>query len=424
MRNSSIAVVTPNRQKPAEAISHVASSPWLSDSKPDLRRLTVLVRSKPPADLAAKFLDIAQHNQRMQAFFRAAAEGGFGSGFVVVRRMQEPSGAFRHFIVTNRHVVELANSVTVAFQGESQEYELPVVYVDPSYDLALLSLDVESLDAALVTRLAPLGFDFEATPATDQQPVVASGYPAIGQEPSYQVSRGYVSNERFEIAEGGRALRYVQHTAPIDPGSSGGPLTTESGKLLGINTMKVRRRENVGLAVPAPVVERAIENAIRSESERQKPGDREAASGACRALLVALGSGDAGLEDVERAIGAPMLVRDGFSSLDALPSKDGTDWLERFLESPTQVFLTAVAMRLIDERPKPDARMECKFVEPEPTDGAFAFDVPTRRGQRRWTFAWEQRRFKLVRASLDSTARNERSFGITASQRAVNGHRD
>ena len=93
------------------------------------------------------------------------------------------------------------------------------------------------------------GFALAATPAKDQQTVVATGFPGIIGKPSYQTTKGYVSNESFLLDDGTRPLMYVQHTAPIDPGSSGGPLTDESGKVLGVNTLKITGREAVGLAV-------------------------------------------------------------------------------------------------------------------------------------------------------------------------------
>jgi serine protease Do len=47
---------------------------------------------------------------------------------------------------------------------------------------------------------------------------------------------------------------FVQHTAPIDPGSSGGPLTNESGALVGVNVMLIRQRASMFFAVPSSAV--------------------------------------------------------------------------------------------------------------------------------------------------------------------------
>src|SRR5690606_28710859 len=129
-------------------------------------------------------------------------------------------------------------------------------------------------------------------PARDQQVVIATGFPGMIGRPSYQTTRGYVSNESFRLEEdASRPLTYVQHTAPIDPGSSGGPLTDEGGHVLGVNTMKVTNREAVGLAVPASAIlatiRRADDLAVRSSSVERR---REAARLACLSFVAELAS--------------------------------------------------------------------------------------------------------------------------------------
>jgi S1-C subfamily serine protease len=373
---------------------------WIATKEPDLRKLTVLISVKPPKELVAKYAELADHDQRMKPFFQAAATGGFGSGFVLVRREASGSGktgAVRRFIVTNWHVVQLAPTVAVSFNGSKSTIDVPVVYVDPAYDLAVLSLDRVSADVSAAASIPEEGFDFATAPAKDQEPVVASGYPPIADAPSYQVTRGYVSNERFEITEGGHAQQYIQHTAPIDPGSSGGPLTTPEGKVLGVNTMKVRRRENVGLAVPAAAVVEAIHQAASSPEGDAMPRSAADARAACEGLLAGLARGKDDLGTVERALGGSLVAREGFPSLDELPRGD-VAWVEAFLEEPVQVLLHAIALRLLGETaPAPST---CEPSADDATSDSHSFKVHTRHGERTWIFGWEQHRWKLVQASF------------------------
>jgi hypothetical protein len=65
-----------------------------------------------------------------------------------------------------------------------------------------------------------------------------------------KLSAGTISNAHLRIGSGPYAT-YLQHTAPIDPGNSGGPLLDAAGALLGINTLKITGRDGVGLAIPS-----------------------------------------------------------------------------------------------------------------------------------------------------------------------------
>jgi len=368
----------------------------------DLRKLTVLVLVKPPSELRATYEALGRAHKKLEPLFVGAAEGGFGSGSLVAGSTKI-GGRARPFVVTNRHVVSLSSGVSLVFDGVKQPADGEVVFVDPAYDLAVVAFE-PGLNGAPDTSSAV--FTLELAPAKDMQTVVASGYPGIGSEPSYQVTRGTVSNERFETTEDGSRQRYVQHTAPIDPGSSGGPLTTESGRLLGVNTLKIRRRENVGLAIPASVVKAALEDASKLV-DRGPPHATNGAKDACEALAAALERGEEGLASVERSIGTRLVAREGLASLDMLPG-DGAGWGEAFVENPTAVLLRAVAERLAlsgRSRSGADTRPAEGRCTPAPSSKTSAegssFQVALPAGERRWTFGLEQRRFKLVDAALE-----------------------
>jgi serine protease Do len=352
------------------------------------------VHAKPPRALAAKYQELAARYKELDRFFHALADGGFGSGFVVVRPKTGTAGASRTFVVTNLHVLGLATEASVSFEGSPQTLAASLLDADPTYDLAILGFDSPGLTV-------PGGLELDLSAARDQQPVVASGYPGIDGEPSYQVTRGYVSNERFRLSDGGRDQIYVQHTAPIDPGSSGGPLTTEDGKLLGVNTLKIRRRENVGLAIPSPVVAAALDRALKQSADSTSPAI-ESSRAACEELAASLARGEDGLASAERAIGAEMVARDGFASLEKLPH-DEQDWSLRFAEDPTGVFVYAIALRLIGSAKASNAKapeQSCTPLDAAAGRTTASFRVKLGAGERTWKFEWEQLRWKLVEGSL------------------------
>lgn len=383
----------PAAQNALAGVGVGAGDEWITSGKPDLRKLTVVVEVRPPRELVAQYEALAARYPKFESFFLAAAEGGFGSGFVVVHRT--PSGP-RPFIVTNQHVVDLSDEAIITVDGASDELRARVVFVDPTYDLAILA----PFPAAKGERDPwpfQSGFTFDSNPAKDQQTVIASGYPGIEGEPSYQVTRGYVSNERFEFNEAGKKILYVQHTAPIDLGSSGGPLTSTEGKILGVNTLKISHRDNVAFAVPAKLVVEAI---AKAESIDAAPAaKRPPADQACADLLRHVSAGDEQIAVVERAISSSMVARDGFPSMVTLED-DRDDLLESFSEDPTAALLRAVVLRLIDDvgGSKDRGTPTCSALPGPKAPLEPTFAVHTAHGERAWAFRWEQGRWKLDRA--------------------------
>ncbi len=166
-------------------------------------------------------------------------EGTFGSGVVI-----EQGG--RKYVLTNLHVVGYAEKATVVFQlhEKTVRYEHCVVTGTASTDLAAIALPAECEMIALPVYGGAIDEDLS---------IVAAGFPGLGDKPSWQLTRGFISNARVDVRENERASRIIQHTASIDPGSSGGPLLFKNAEgkyeILGINTWKAFYREGVGLAI-------------------------------------------------------------------------------------------------------------------------------------------------------------------------------
>lgn len=316
-------------QKPAPA-----DSVWLIADPPDLRGVTVVVHVVPPPDIAAAYADLGARHRDLRPLMEAHNEGGFGSGFVVVARGQTGPVPY---VLTNQHVVGLATEVALSKEGSTARVPAAVVYVDPVYDLAILRPATEGLD----TWAIEAGLGFAAKSPHDQDAVVATGFPGIQGAPSYQVTRGHVSNERVLIDVDGEQLSHIQHTAPIDPGSSGGPLLSVDGQVLGINTLKLRWREGVGLAVPAAIIEQALDRVRVGGSVVTDPS---AARALCERLLHEAPGHD-GSDHMERLLGAELVAKEGARSLWLLPEGD-TDWPARFVEDPARVMATAIGFRL------------------------------------------------------------------------------
>lgn len=134
-------------------------------------------------------------------------------------------------ILTNNHVVEGAQSLTVTFSDGTMA-EAEVVATDPMMDLAVIK-------AQDVSGLTPARLGDSGELAVGEQ-VVAIGSP-LGLEGT--VTTGIVSSVQRPVAAGGQGqggsqsfIDAVQTDAPINPGNSGGPLVNMAGEVVGINT--------------------------------------------------------------------------------------------------------------------------------------------------------------------------------------------
>ncbi|MFP8879383.1 MAG: Do family serine endopeptidase [Myxococcota bacterium] len=151
-----------------------------------------------------------------------------GSGFVI-----SPDG----YIVTNNHVIEDVEKITVQFE-DGTKLPAEVIGRDPKTDVALIKVDVEEKLFAL-----PLGESASVRPG---EWVVAIGNP-FGLE--HTVTAGIVSAKHRVIGQGSYD-DFIQTDAAINPGNSGGPLINLAGEVIGINTAINPRANTIGFAVP------------------------------------------------------------------------------------------------------------------------------------------------------------------------------
>jgi len=156
---------------------------------------------------------------------------GAGSGVVIA-----PDG----YLLTNHHVVQGAAHLSVTFT-DGAAVAAEVVGSDAPTDLAVLRAHSSGLPYAALGDSARLRAG---------QLVIAMGNP-LGFESS--VSTGVVSAlGRSLRSQTGRLIEnIIQHTAPLNPGNSGGPLLDSRGVVMGINTAIIARAQGIGFAIPA-----------------------------------------------------------------------------------------------------------------------------------------------------------------------------
>jgi putative serine protease PepD len=172
-----------------------------------------------------------------------------GSGFVI-----DSDG----HIVTNDHVVENADSVSVRFWN-GNTYDASVVGTDPSTDLAVIKVDAPSS----VLHPVSLG-DSSSVQVGD--PVVAIGSP-FGLEET--VTSGIVSalHRQIEALNQFTINDTIQTDAAINHGNSGGPLFNAAGKVIGVNSQiagQTGANVGIGFAIPSDTVRSIADTLIAS----------------------------------------------------------------------------------------------------------------------------------------------------------------
>ncbi|HEX2844848.1 MAG TPA: S1C family serine protease [Candidatus Limnocylindria bacterium] len=146
-------------------------------------------------------------------------------------------------ILTNAHNLH-GDEVTVTF-ADGRSAEAKPIGVDVDGDLAVLEATTEG------APILPAGTDAPGVGT----PVVALGNPN-GHGP--RVTFGFVSGtgRSFRGPRGRRVADAVEHTAPLMPGSSGGPIVGLDGRLLGINTNRLGHGFYLAIAADASLADR------------------------------------------------------------------------------------------------------------------------------------------------------------------------
>ncbi|MEM6366179.1 MAG: trypsin-like peptidase domain-containing protein, partial [Planctomycetota bacterium] len=189
-----------------------------------------------------------------------------GSGFCV-----DTTG----LIATNFHVMEGAKSATVINAAGASATVKGFVHADPKRDLCIISIDSSSLPCLPVKFVAsrpkkgesvaafgaPQGLSFSATDgvvsATRSGDELGKLFDSIYGEGSF-AELGYSTDTDME---------WVQTSASISPGNSGGPLVNFYGEVIGVNTMHYTQGQNLNFAVASSTLERAIAKRTVSPSQ-------------------------------------------------------------------------------------------------------------------------------------------------------------
>lgn len=153
------------------------------------------------------------------------------------------------YIVTNNHVVDGADELTVTLNENSKEYSARVIGADKTTDLALIKIDAKNLPAIVIANSDDVKVG---------EWVLAVGNP-LGLNNT--VTAGIVSAKARSMGQGVSSM--IQTDAAINQGNSGGALVNTHGELIGINAMiysQTGSNIGYGFAIPTAIMNKAVED--------------------------------------------------------------------------------------------------------------------------------------------------------------------
>lgn len=209
--------------------------------------------------------------QQVQSFFGGTFEQeskSAGSGIIISQTDEEL------LIVTNYHVIENCETLTVTFDDETS-VEANVKGTDADHDLAVIAVSLDNIsdDTMNAISIATLG---DSTKLKVGEPAIAIGN-ALGYGQSVTV--GVISALNRETTTTNQStgetddsgIKLIQTDAAINPGNSGGALLNANGEVIGINSAKLASTEveGMGYAIPISDVSDIIDNLMNQKTKKK-----------------------------------------------------------------------------------------------------------------------------------------------------------
>jgi serine protease Do len=159
------------------------------------------------------------------------------------------------YIVTNNHVIENADDITVILPDSKEEYKAKLIGTDKESDLAVIKIEAKGLTPIKLANADSLRVG---------DVVFAVGNPfGVGES----VTQGIISALNKNRVGINQYENFIQTDASINPGNSGGALVDSRGALIGINSVIISRsggNNGIGFAIPVDMVQNVTKHLIES----------------------------------------------------------------------------------------------------------------------------------------------------------------
>lgn len=213
-----------------------------------------------------------QEVQNYFGMYQTQQSESAGSGIIIAQNDEEL------LIVTNNHVVEGSQTLTVTF-ADNTSLEANIKGTNSEYDLAVIAVPMseipdETLDAIAVATLG------DSTNLNIGEPAIAIGN-ALGYGQSVTtgvisaVNRESTTTDETTGETVSTGVKLIQTDAAINPGNSGGALINSNGEVIGINSSKLAGTavEGMGYAIPISDVSDIISDLMNQETKTKVADD-------------------------------------------------------------------------------------------------------------------------------------------------------
>ena len=222
-----------------------ATAPFASSARPGTPDFSEIVANYGPAVVHISAKHIAGQGDSQGQDGADQSSAALGSGFIISQD---------GYILTNNHVVDGANVVTVMLK-DKREFPAQVIGTDKESDVAVLKIDAGTLPTVKI-----------GDPA---QSKVGEWVLAIGSPYGFDntVTSGIISAKSRNMSDE-NYTSFIQTDVPVNPGNSGGPLFNMKGEVIGINSMIYSRTggfQGLSFAIP-------IDEAIKVKDDLVKTG--------------------------------------------------------------------------------------------------------------------------------------------------------
>jgi serine protease Do len=320
----------------------------------DIRESVVIVQSVPSETAVDECRSIAGELRKrslndLADRFDLTADGSFGSGYLA----QDRHG--RSVVVTNRHLVTFADSVTVILTWKDDHEDwVPIehcriLYEDPDIDVAFVLLPVGAFEGTPRLVLA------ESDPANGET-VWSTGYPGHYSIQSWKLEESVVTDHRVVLEKMGlpQFALFTEHSVPVSEGSSGGPLLVvdpsnpTTYRVAGLNTWTVSGPHSGGYAVS---IEMLREVFSRVPDPAIPTGAAESVRGKVQEYIASLDAAEWQRFESGKYISSRMAVKQAMETVRYLLAAENTteqkSWIDRMLgESLEETLRQAVFYRI------------------------------------------------------------------------------